>query len=320
MKAAVNTRYGPPEVVEIADVPRPVPRDDQLLIRVHATTVNRTDCGFRAASPAIVRLFSGLTRPRRTILGNEFAGVVEEVGGSVSSFTVGDRVFGYCEGRFGAHAEYMTIGERESVARIPDAMSFTDVAPGTEGSHYALATLNAAHVGAGDDVLVYGATGAIGSAAVQLLKARGVTVTAVCATPHLEIVRDLGADRVVDYATEDVTADAQQYDLVFDAVGKRSFGELRSLLRPRGIYSSTDLGPHFQNPALALITPLLRGKRVKFPLPSHDQDMIHELGELMATGGFRPLIDREYALDDIVEAYRYVETGQKIGNVVITID
>lgn len=318
MKAAVNTRYGPPEVVHVVDVDKPLPADDELLVKVHATTVNRTDCGYRAATPPILRPVSGLTRPKRTILGNEFAGVVEAAGGSVTAFAVGDRVFGYCEGRFGAHAEYLTVPAHSSVAAMAANASFVDAAAGTEGSHYALACIRKAKVGAGDDVLVYGATGAIGSAAVQLLKHHGAHVTAVCATDHLGLVEALGADRVIDYTRQDFTADEQRYDLVIDAVGKRSFRECKRLLKPRGIYCSSDLGPLSQNPVLALITPLQRGKRVLFAIPTHDQEMIRYLGGLIESGAFKPLIDRHYPLDDIVEAYRYVETGQKVGNVVIT--
>jgi NADPH:quinone reductase-like Zn-dependent oxidoreductase len=190
----------------------PVPEHDELLVKVHATTVNRTDCGVRAGKPFIVRFFSGLTRPTRTILGNEFAGVVEAVGSAVTSFAVGDRVFGYCEGRFGAHAEYLTVPEDGSVAAMPSNASFVEAAPGTEGSHYALSYMRKARIGTGDDVLVYGATGAIGSAAVQLLKQLGASVTAVCATDYIGLVDGLGADRVVDYTAEDFTADEQRYD------------------------------------------------------------------------------------------------------------
>jgi NADPH:quinone reductase-like Zn-dependent oxidoreductase len=196
-------------------------------------------------------------------------------------------------------------------------MSFVDAAPGTEGSHHALTYILEAKIGAGDDVLVYGATGAIRSAAVQLLKHLGANVTAVCATDHLRLVAGLGADRVIDYTAEDFTAGEQRYDLVFDAVGKRSFGECRRLLKPRGIYASTDLGPRSKNPVLALVTPLRRGKRVQFPLPSHDQEMIRYLGGLMESEAFRPVIDRQPPLQEIADTYRCVETGQKIGNVVV---
>ncbi len=319
MKAAVHTRYGPPEVVQVLEIDKPTIKADELLIKIHATTVNRTDCGFRSAKPFIVRFFSGLTRPRATVLGNEFAGVVEAVGSEVRSFGVGDRVFGYSEGRFGAHAEYMSIAESEPLATMPEDLTFEEAAPSTEGSHYALSFIRAAKIQAGQDVLVYGATGAIGSAAVQLLNSLGANVTAVCSTENVELVKGLGPERVIDYMVEDFTKDWESYDVVLDAVGKSSFGRCKELLRPTGIYLSSDLGPRSQNPILALITPILGGKKVKFPIPRQDQDMARHFKELIESGKFKPVIDRTYPLDQIVEAYRYVETGQKIGNVVISV-
>ena len=319
MKAAVHTRYGPPEVVRVVEVEQPTPSDDEMLVRVRATTVNRTDCATRAAKPFFARAVTGLIRPRATVLGNEFAGEVEAVGGGVTSFAVGDRVFGYNEGPFGAHAEYLTISAGGSVATMPAEASFQEAAAGTEGSHYALAIISGVGVRSGDDVMVYGATGGIGSAAVQLLKSFGARVTAVCGTEHVALVAGLGADRVVDYMVEDFTDDEQSYDLVIDAVGKSTFGRCRRLLKRGGVYSPTDLGPWWQNPMLILITRLFRGKRVMIPFPEHDQEMVKYFKGLMESGAFKPVIDRQYPLDEIVEAYRYVETGQKIGNVVITI-
>jgi NADPH:quinone reductase-like Zn-dependent oxidoreductase len=319
MKAAVHTRYGPPDVVRISEVEKPAAKDDEVLVKVHATTVNRTDSGLRAAKPFISRFFTGLVRPRATVLGNEFAGAVEAVGSGVTSFQVGDRVFGYNGTRFGAHAEYLAIPEDGSLATMPANVTFEEAAASTEGSHYALSLIRNAKVRSGQAVLVNGATGAIGSAAVQLLKGLGADVTAVCATENVELVRGLGADRVVDYTAEDFTKDEQAYDVVLDAVGKSSFGRCRRLLKPRGIYLSTDLGPLSQNPILALITPLFGGKKVMFPIPRDDQKMVSYLKGLVESGAFRPLIDRRYPLDQIVEAYRYVETGQKIGNVVISV-
>ena len=318
MKAAVTRRYGPPERVEVIDVPRPAPRPDELLVRVHAATVNRTDCGFRAAHPWFVRFFSGITRPKRTILGNEFAGVVEAVGGGVSRFAVGDRVFGYLE-RFGAHAEYLTVAEAAAIATMPAGRDYETMAAATEGSHYALAYIRAAGVDERSDVLVYGATGAIGSAAVQLLKSIGAYVTAVCSREHVELVAGLGADRVVDRTTTDFTADDQRYDFVFDAVGKCSFRQCRRLLKPHGIWTSTDLGPLSLNPLLAVVTRWSRGPRVQFPVPRIDQRMVEELEGLVESRRFTPLVDRTYALDEIADAYRYVETQQKVGNVVIIV-
>jgi len=321
MKAAVHTRYGPPDVVRIAEVDKPTVTDHEVLVKVHATTVNRTDCGFRAAKPFIVRFFAGLIRPRVTVLGGEFAGVVEAVGEGVTAFTAGDRVFGFSEGRFGAHAEYLAMPHDGALAAMPANTTFEQAAPSTEGSHYALSYIRAAKIRSGQCVLVNGATGAIGSAAVQLIKSLGASVTAVCAASHAELVRGLGADRVIDNTAGDFTSDEQAYDVVFDAVGKSSFGRCKQLLKPGGIYLSSDLGPLSQNPLLALITPLLGGKKVMFPVPpKHDQQGVRHFRDLIESGKFTPVIDRRYSLDQIVKAYRYVETGQKIGNVVINVD
>lgn len=318
MKAAVRSRYGPPEVVRIAEVEVPTPADHEVLVKVHAATVNRTDCGFRSGKPFIVRFFSGLTKPRATILGSEFAGVIEERGKGVTTYEVGERVFGCSEVRFGAHAEYLTIPEDGPLATIPADMSFEEVAPSTEASHYALTNIRKAGIRSGHRVLVNGATGAIGSAAVQFLKGLGAVVTAVCETEYVELVRRLGADRVIDRTVEDFTKDAQRYDVVFDAVGKSSFGRCRRLLVPRGIYLSTDLGPLSMNPLLALVTPLFRGRKAMFPIPpKRDRESVGYLETMLESRAFRPVIDRRYRLDEIVEAYRYVETERKIGNVVI---
>lgn len=319
MKAAVSTRYGPPDVVEIREVDPPEVRDEDVLIRVRATTVNRTDCAYRAARPFFMRAATGLRRPRRPILGTEYAGVVESVGPAVTAFAPGDRVFGYNEGRLGAHAEFLAVSQTAPLAPIPAGVTFRAAAPATEGAHYALAILRTGRIRAGQRVLVYGATGAIGSAAVQLLKAIDVRVTAVCGPDQIELVRGLGADRVVDYVAEDFTADRTAYDAVIDAVGKSTFGRCRRLLRPRGRYLSTELGPWSQNIWLALTTPAFGGRRVTFPFPRQDQPMIRHLADLIRSGLFTPVVDRTYPLDRIVDAYRFVETGRKIGSVVIDV-
>jgi NADPH:quinone reductase-like Zn-dependent oxidoreductase len=305
--------------VQVRDVPEPIPAPDELLVRVHATTVNRTDCGFRAGHPWFIRGFTGVTKPRRTILGNEFAGTVEAVGQSVRRFAVGERVFGFDGTHFGTHAEYLAIGQDAAVATIPDGREYGLMAAATEGAHYALAYLRAAGVTHDSEVLVYGATGAIGSAAVQIAKSLGASVTAVCGGGHVDLVAGLGADRVIDRTSRDFTADTERYDLVFDAVGKCSFGQCRPLLKPRGLWTSTDLGPLSQNPVLVLATRFSRGRRVLFPIPTIDREMVEYLKGLVESHEFTPLIDRTYPLEDIVSAYRYVETQQKIGNVVITV-
>ncbi|MEO8827718.1 NAD(P)-dependent alcohol dehydrogenase [Lapillicoccus sp.] len=328
MRAAVHLRYGPPEVVEVVEVKSPAVRRHDVLVKVYATTVSRTDCAYRAARPFFMRFLTGLVRPRVDILGCEFAGAVVSVGGGVTRFTVGDAVFGYNEGSFGAHAELLSIAENASLAVMPPDLTYAQAAAATEGAHYALSHVRAAKVRAGQQVLVNGATGAIGSAAVQLAKSAGATVTAVSRGQDADLVKGLGADRVIDYTVHDftqdyaqaVTEDQHRYDVVLDAVGKSSFGRCRRILKPGGVYISTELGFGAQNPVLALFAPLLRSRRVLFPIPRHSQEMVEYLGSLMALGTFSPLVGRTYPLDQIVEAYRYVETGQKTGSVVIIVD
>jgi NADPH:quinone reductase-like Zn-dependent oxidoreductase len=320
VRAAVHTRYGPPEIVRIEEVDRPAIGQHDVLVKIRVTTVNRTDCGFRAAHPFFIRVFTGLTRPRVTVLGTEFAGEIEAVGTGVTSFRVGDRVFGFSEWRFGAHAEYLSMPEDGSLATMPANATFEEAAPATEGSHYALSMIKKAQIRSGYTVLVNGATGAIGSAAVQILKSLGAVVTAVCDTTHMELVRGLGADTVIDYTARDFTKDGHVYDVVIDAVGKSSFGRCKRLLKPRGIYLSSDLGPLSQNPFLGLVTPLFRGRKALMPIPPrHSRGEVTYIKEMIESRAFMPVIDRRYPLDQIVEAYRYVETGQKIGNVLIIV-
>lgn len=307
-------------MVSIGDIPKPELGEYDILIRVCASTVNRTDCGFRSAQYFISRLFSGLFRPKNPVLGCEFAGEVEEVGESAPLFKPGNLVFGYDDNKFGGHAQFKLAKENGALALIPDGMDMEVAAALTEGSHYALSNIRAAKVKKGDSVLVYGATGAIGSVAVQLLRHFGAYVVAVCNTKNVELVRTLGADEVIDYQTQDFTQTDRQFDFVFDAVGKSSFGQCKPLLKPKGIYISTELGNRSENIGLAMTTPLFGGKRVLFPLPVMRRDDILYLRDLAQQGSFRPVIDRQYALENIVEAYRYVETGQKTGNVIITID
>lgn len=322
MRAAVHERYGPPEVLRVEDVATPSPGPRDILVRVAYGTVNRTDCGFLRAKPFVVRLFGGLRRPRHVSLGCEFAGTVAATGTDVSLFAVGDRVFGFDDARLGGHAEDKVIREDAAVATIPPGVLVESAAAATEGAHYALANLRAARVRAGDRVLVHGATGAIGSAAVQLLAAVGAYVVATSTTRNVELVASLGAHRVIDHEREDFTACGEQFDLVFDAVGKSSFGACTPLLAPGGVYASTDLGPRGQNPVLALAGPVLRlagARRVVFPIPFARKSDVEFLAARLASGDLRPVIDRTYDLADVVEAFRYVETGQKTGNVLLRV-
>jgi NADPH:quinone reductase-like Zn-dependent oxidoreductase len=318
MRAVVYDTYGPPEVLRLEDVERPVPKEDEVLIKIHATTVNRTDCGFRAAHPFITRFFTGLRRPRHRILGREFAGEVEAVGAAVSEFGVGDRVFGLAGLTFGAHAEFVCVRESARIARMPAGMSFEDAAPICDGALNALMCLKEADLRKGRTILIYGASGAIGTAGVQVARYFGADITAVCGTRNVELVRSLGADRVIDYTQEDFTKNGQTYNVIFDAVGKLSFRRCRGSLEPGGIYLPTD-GP--ANLMWALWPSRKGAKRVVFQIPPRQpKKNVLFLKELIEAGKFRPVIDRCYPLEDVIAATRYVETERKTGNVVLTID
>ncbi len=320
MKAIVYSKYGPPEVATLMEVPKPLPKDNEVLVKVYASTVNRTDCGFRSADYFISRFWTGLFRPKYQILGCEFAGIIEEIGQHVTSFKKGDKVFGFNDKTCGGHGEYLTIAETDALIQMPENISFEDAAALTEGAHYALVDIRAAKVKQGQQVLVYGATGAIGSAAVQLLKHFGAIVTAVCNTKNVDLVKSLGADTVIDYQTEDFTKTETKFDFIFDAVGKSSYKECKPLLTTNGIYISTELGKNGVNILLALTTPIGGGKKLLFPIPIITKQDVVFLKELVENGEYKSVIDdRQYKLEQIVEAYKYVESGQKTGNVVIKI-
>ncbi|MDX2247892.1 MAG: NAD(P)-dependent alcohol dehydrogenase [Bacteroidia bacterium] len=319
MKAAIYTKYGPPEVVSVKEVEKPTPGDNEILIKVFASTVNRTDAGFRSAEYFISRFWSGLLRPKNPILGCEFSGEIEEIGKQVSAFKVGDKVFGFSDTRFGGHAEYLTLSENDAIAIVPLNIKLEEAAAITEGSHYALSGIRASKIKKGQNVMVYGATGAIGSAAVQLLKHFETHVTAVSNSKNVELVKSLGADVVIDYQKQDFTQTERKFDLILDAVGKISFGKARPLLNPKGVYISTELGKNAENIFLALLTPIFGGKKVLFPIPFITREDVNFLRQRVAEGSFKPVIDRYYNLEQIVEAYKYVETGQKTGNVILRI-
>lgn len=282
MKAAVCTKYGPPEQLEVTEVEKPTPRDNELLVKVHAATVTRTDCGFLRAKPFVTRFFSGLVKPKQTILGEEFAGEVEAIGKDVTEFQVGDRVFGYDgynKARIGAHAEYTVIAADAAVTTIPDGLSYAEAAPSNEGVHYAYMDVRKFDLEPGANVLINGATGGIGSAAVQLCKYFGAEVVAVCDEERSDLVRSLGADRIIDYTKEDFTevAGDGEFDVVFDAVGKSSFFKCKRLLKSDGIFTATELGPYLSNPLLAIWTKIFgsfQDINVLFPIPSHSREDI----------------------------------------------
>jgi NADPH:quinone reductase-like Zn-dependent oxidoreductase len=316
MKAVIYDRYGPPEVLHLAEVPRPEPQADELLVRVHATTVNRTDAGLRSAELLISRAFTGLLRPKNQILGMEFPGVVDAIGADVSGFQVGDEVFG---GKgSGAHAELVCIGQQEPIAHKPAGATFEEAAAVLDGASLALPCLRSAGPLEGGSVLVYGASGSVGTAGVQLAKHFGAQVTGVCSTRHVDLARSLGADEVVDYTAEDFTRNGKKYDVIFDAVGKTSFRRTRRSLKRGGTYVDTDPGFLFHMPLLILATRWTDTK-VKMGITRYSKEDLLLLKELMEAGKYRAVIDRTYPLEDVVEATRYVEAGHKTGNVVLTI-
>jgi NADPH:quinone reductase-like Zn-dependent oxidoreductase len=324
MRAVVYDRYGPPDVLRLEDVECPVPKEDEVLVKIHATTVNRLDVHTREANrrsglavSTLSRLVSGLRRPRQRILGTEFAGEVEAVGAAVREFAVGDQVFGNSGLRFGAHAQFMCVREGGRIAPKPAGMSFEEAAAISDGALNALWCLRGADVRKGQRMLIYGASGAIGTAGVQLAKYFGADVTAVCNTKNLELVRSLGADRVIDYTQEDFTKNRETYDFIFDAVGKHSFRRSRDSLRRGGCYLATD---GFRNLILALWTSRIGDRRVVFQIPPRyaKQDLLF-IKELIEAGRYRAVIDRSYPLEEVIEAARYVETEQKTGNVVLIV-
>jgi NADPH2:quinone reductase len=314
MRAVVHDRYGSPEVLRLEETERPVPKPDEVLVRVHATTVNRTDAHMRGAYPVFWRFMLGLRRPKRRILGLELAGEVEVVGSAVTEFRVGDRVFGM---RSGAHAELVCVREAGVLAHMPAGMTFEEAAAICDGATQALATLRSAGVGDGTRLLVYGASGSVGTAAVQLGKHLGAHVTAVCNTKNVELVRSLGADEVIDYLQEDFTKRGETYDVVLDAVGKHSFFRSKGSLKPGGLFVATD-GLH--NFPLAWWTSKFGDKKVVFTIARPSKKDVLFLKGLLEAGEYRAVIDRTYPFEEVAEAHRYVETLQKTGNVVVTVN
>ena len=318
MRAVVHDRYGPPEVLRIGEVARPVPKEDEVLVRVYASTVTRGDAmGVRSVQYRFTRLFTGVRRPRRTIFGTEFAGRVEAVGATVSEFLVGDDVFGI---KGGASAEYVTVPESGVIATKPDGLTYEEAAAIPDGSLLALTMLRPVEPLRGNSVLVYGAAGSIGTAAIQLLLHHfEADVTAVCDGKDVEFVRSLGAERVLDRFREDFTKDGQTYDVIFDAVGKLSFRRCRRSLNRGGVYVTADLGFMYHVPLAALVTRLVGSRRAKLGVGRYRKEDLGLVKELVDAGKYRPVIDRRYVLDEIVDAVRYVESGQKTGNVVLRV-
>lgn len=314
MKAAVRSKYGSSEVLSIQEVEVPAPKANEVLVKVHATTVNRSDYHVLTGKPFFMRLITGLFKPALTITGSDFAGKIEATGEGVKKFKTGDKVMGFIDMGARSHAQYLTIDEGK-VASAPANATYQQAAACLEGAFYAMNGIKAIKPKAGQNALVIGATGAIGSAYVQFLKHYDVAVTAVCGGENSQLVRSLGAARTIDYKTEDFTKDNNHYDFVIDAVGKSSFAKCKLLLKEKGIYSSAQPGL-----ITSFMTFISSGKREIFPVPKNLMQNLNLIGDLVEKGQFTPLIDRTYPLDKIADAYTYVASGEKIGNVVIVMD
>jgi NADPH:quinone reductase-like Zn-dependent oxidoreductase len=318
MRAVVHDRYGPPEVLRVDEVERPVPKEEEVLVKVIASTVTRGDAmGVRHVEYRFARLATGIRRPRRTHFGSEFAGLVEEVGAAVTELKAGDEVFGYAGG---ANAEYVTVSVSGVIAPKPAGLTFEEAAAIPDGSLLAVSCLRPAYPLEGKTVLVYGAGGSVGTAAVQLLARHfEAEVTAVCDTKAVKVVESLGAKQVIDRFREDFTKRDTTYDVIFDAVGKHSFRRCRGSLKPGGIYISMDLGFMYHVPLLALATRVFGSKRATVGIGRYRKEDLVLIKELVEAGKYKPVIDRAYSLDEVVDAVRYVESGQKMGNVVLRV-
>lgn len=317
MRAAWREKYCAPGDVRVHRSDIPEPGANEIRVRVMATTVNRTDVAVLTGKPFIMRFFTGLRRPKLPTPGTDFAGKVDAVGLHVTTFKIGDRVWGFDDQGLGSQAEYVVLATKKVILPLPSKISFTDAAASTEGAHYAYNFLNKVKLFAGQKALVLGATGAIGSALVQFCKYHGLTVTATGPTLHLKKIKALGADRVIDYEKNDFTADTSQYDYVFDAVGKSTFGKCKHLLVPKGIYISSEPGPGGQNIFLPLLGLFRLGRRVIFPIPSDIRRSLTFVAELTAKGKFKPLVDKHYPIEKVAEAYTYAALGKKIGNIIL---
>lgn len=313
MKAAFRSRYGQPEVLTIKEIDKPVPGDNEVLIRVHAATVSRTDCHVLWGLPLFMRLFTGLFKPRLATTGTDFAGEIVLTGKNVKSYHPGDKVIGFEFLGLRSHAEYLTVPESQEMVPVPTNMSWEEAAACVEGAFYALNVVQLMKPQRGQAALVLGATGAIGSATLQFFKYYGASVTATCRGEHAEVVKSLGADQVIDYLKEDFTKGAGRYDFVVDAVGKYSFRKCKRLLKEKGLYSTSG----FPEVLLLLLTSISGGKRILFAPPKNLGACLRFTKELAEQGKFKPLIDKLLPLEKVAEAFEYVGTGQKVGNVVI---
>lgn len=324
MKKVIYNKYGSPNVLQIKEVEKPIPKDNEVLIKIYATTVTATECTFRKGEPFFARLFTGLIKPKITTLGEELAGQIEELGKDVKLLKNGDKIFGTAGPGFGANAEYICIPEDGVLAVKPSNLAYEEAASCVDGFLTALPFLrDKGNIKKGQKVLINGASGSVGAAAVQIAKYFGAEVTGVCSTSNLEMVKNIGADNVIDYTKEDFTKSGETYDIIFDAVGKTSFSNCKILLNQNGIF--LEAGITLAVLPQVLWTSMIGTRKVKIaatglrPVRERTKDLIF-LKELMEAGKIKPVIDRRYSLEQISEAHSYVDKGHKKGNVVITIE
>jgi NADPH:quinone reductase-like Zn-dependent oxidoreductase len=317
MKAAIRRNYGLPNQIKIEEIDSPSPKENEVLIKVYATTVNRTDCANLTAKPFIMRFVLGLFKPNKVILGTDFAGEVIEIGKNVKSFKAGDRVFGFIDSGAESQAEFVTTCVK-NVFPIPNNLDYTKAAASLEGAHYAYSFVHKVKISAGNHILINGASGGIGSALLQFVRQFDVQITATCDTKNMKRIESLGADKIIDYTQIDFTESGGKYDFVFDTVGKSTFGKCKPVLNQNGIYISSELGPYSQNIFLPVWT-AISSKKVIFPIPFRTKETIPYISKTLASGKFHSIVDREYELKDISEAYDYVSQGKKTGNVVVNL-
>lgn len=321
MVAAIRNKYSSPDGIDLITSGHiPHPEKDEILVKLKAATVNRSDCGVLTGSPWAIRLFTGLLEPRLKVTGTDFSGVVVSKGEDVEKFDIGDDVYGFFDQGIGSHASYFCVSAKRAILKKPGKISHEQAAASLEGAHYAFYFLDKVVIKTGDKVLINGGTGAIGNAALQFLKVQGINVTVTCETDYISVLESMGADRVIDYTKEDFTKLNDQFDFVFDAVGKSTFGKCKPIMKPNAIYVSSELGPYWQNPLFALIAPFMKGRKVKFPLPFSIHRSMAYINELIEKDKFRPLIDQRFPISEIRGAFKYVMSGQKKGNVIVTFD
>lgn len=318
MKAALRRFYCMPDKILVEEIEKPTPKDTEVLVEVKASTVNRTDCANLTAKPFIMRFVLGFRKPRKAVLGTDFAGKIVAKGSSVNEFQVGDDVFGFADAGAQSHAEYLAINTKH-LFKIPEEINYDIAAASLEGAHYAFSFIHKTKIKPGDKVLINGATGGIGSALLQFVNQFDVKITATSDEKHIDLIRSLGADKVYDYTKESFLNDKDKYDFIFDTVGKSTFGQCKPLLTKKGCYISSELGPYAQNLFLPLVTKFTK-KTVIFPVPLSKSLSVPFIIKSLKNGSFKPIIDRRFTLDEIQDAFSYVIEGKKTGNVILEIN